>query len=54
MLENNELRKEIERLDKKINNSFKFLLKKIDALTTGSIQKPFKQIGFKRKDQSRD
>jgi hypothetical protein len=52
MLENNELRKEIARLDKKINNSFRFLLKKIDALTPGIVQKPYRKVGFKRKDQS--
>ena len=52
MIENNELRKEIVRLDKKINNSFKFLLKKIDALTRDITHKPRKQVGFKRRDQS--
>jgi hypothetical protein len=52
MIENRELRKEIIRLDKKINSSFRFLLKKIDALTSGITQKPSKQVGFKRKDQS--
>ena len=52
MIENSELRKEIIRLDKKINSSFKFLLKKIDALTSGIARKPRKQVGFKRNDQS--
>ena len=32
LIENKELRNEIIRLDKKINNSFKFLLTKIDEL----------------------
>ena len=52
MLENNELRKDIIRLDKKINNSIRFLLKKIDALTPSVVQKPNRQVGFKRKDES--
>ena len=52
MIENSELRKEIIRLDKKINSSFRFLLKKIDALTSGIVQKPRKQVGFRRKDKS--
>lgn len=52
MLENNDLRKEIARLDKKINNSFRFLLKKIDALTPSIMKKPHRQVGFKRKDQT--
>ena len=37
LLENDELRKEIKILDKKINNSFKFLLNKIDPLTPGKF-----------------
>lgn len=52
MLENNELKKEITRLDKKINNTIRFLLKKIDALTPETKQKSNKKIGFKRKNQS--
>jgi hypothetical protein len=52
MISNNDLRKEIIRLDKKINSSFSFLLRKIDALTTGIIKKPHKQVGFKRRNQS--
>jgi len=51
MIANNDLRKEITRLDKKINSSFKFLLRRIDALTIGINQKPRKQVGFKRKIQ---
>ena len=52
MIEHKELRNEIMRLDKKINNSFKFLLRKIDALTPALIQSPRKTVGFKRKNQS--
>jgi len=51
MIENKELRNEIIRLDKKINNSFKLLLRKIDALTPVLTQPPRKTVGFKRKDQ---
>jgi len=51
MIEKKELRNEIIRLDKKINNSFKFLLRKIDALTPVLTQPPRKTVGFKRKDQ---
>ena len=51
MIANNDLRKEITRLDKKINSSFKFLLRRIDALTIGINQKSRKQVGFKRKNQ---
>lgn len=51
MIENKELRNEIIRLDKKINNSFKILLRKIDALTPVLTQPPRKTVGFKRKDQ---
>jgi len=46
LLENEELRKEIQKLDKKLSESFKFLLKKIDALRAKK-NKPRKQIGFK-------
>lgn len=52
LLENDDLRKEIKLLDRKINNSFRLLLKKIDALTPAKTQKPHKMVGFKRKDQS--
>jgi hypothetical protein len=51
LLENDDLRKEINLLDKKNNNSFSFLLKKIDTLTPLKIKKPHKQVGFKRKNQ---
>ncbi len=52
LIENKELRNEIIRLDKKINNSFKFLLKKIDDLKPVLPQGPRKKVGLKRKDQS--
>jgi hypothetical protein len=52
IIENKELRNEIIRLDKKINNAFKFLLKKIDELNPVLLRGPRKTVGFKRKDQS--
>jgi hypothetical protein len=52
LIENKELKNEIIRLDKKINNSFKFLLKKIDELKPVLPHGPRKTIGFKRKNQS--
>ena len=47
LLENMELRKEINAVDQKLNDEFKFLLSKIDALTP--VIKERKQIGFKTK-----
>jgi hypothetical protein len=44
ILENKELKKEIEALDGKINQAFKYLLDKIDALTP--TYKDRKKIGF--------
>ena len=52
IFENKELRKEIIRLDEKINKAFKFLLKKIDELAPILSPAPRKTVGFKRKDQS--
>ena len=52
MIENKELRNEMIRLDKKINYSFKFLLRKIDALTPVLTQQARKTVGYKRKDQT--
>lgn len=48
LLENMELRKEINAVDQKLNDAFKFLLSKIDALTP--VIKERKQIGFKTKN----
>jgi hypothetical protein len=52
IIENKDLRNEITRLDKKINNSFKLLIQKIDELKPVLLQGPRKTIGFKRKDKS--
>lgn len=45
--ENEELRKQIAGLDKKLNKAFQFLLDKIDALHTDNQIR--KEIGFKQK-----
>jgi len=49
LLENMELRKEINAIDQKLNEAFKYLLSKIDALAP-EIKKR-KQIGFKTKNE---
>ena len=45
--ENEELRKQIASLDKKLNKAFQFLLDKIDALH--AVNQNRKEIGFKQK-----
>ncbi len=45
ILENKELKEEIRTLDGKINQSFRYLLEKIDALTP--VYKDRKKIGYK-------
>lgn len=51
--ENEDLRKEIQKLDKKLGEAFKFLLKKIDALRAGKKEKPKPRapIGYKKKGE---
>ena len=44
--ENEELKKEILKLDSKLNQAFKYLLDKIDALHQKS-NTPMPQVGFK-------
>ncbi len=46
LIENVELKKEIEKLDGKINQVFKFLLDKIDALHQDADKKKNRRIGF--------
>lgn len=46
LLENDELRKEIKALDGKLNQAFKYLLDKIDALAPSYTDR--RQIGYKR------
>ena len=51
IIENQDLRSEINALDDKINQVFKFLLEKIDALHQKKLEKPTKKIGYKRYDK---
>lgn len=44
--ENEELKKEILKLDAKLNHAFKFLLDKLDALHQ-KVNEPIKPVGFK-------
>jgi len=51
LLENKELRMEIKLLDEKINESFRYLLEKIDALSPQLEERQRKKVGFKRNDE---
>lgn len=51
LIESKDLRQELRALDEKINQIFKFLLGKIDALSQKQIDLPRKKIGYKRKDE---
>ena len=51
LIESKDLRNELRALDDKINQIFKFLLGKIDALSQKQLDQPIKKIGFKRKDE---
>jgi hypothetical protein len=51
LVESKDLRSELRALDDKINQIFKFLLGKIDALSQKQLDQPRKKIGFKRKDE---
>lgn len=52
LIESQDLKKEINKLDKKIDQIFKFLLDKIDALHQKKLmQKNREKIGFKRSDE---
>jgi hypothetical protein len=48
LLESKDFRNELKALDDKINQIFRFLLEKIDALGQGQVQQPRARIGFKR------
>jgi peptidoglycan hydrolase CwlO-like protein len=47
LIENKDLRKELESLDNKINTIFKYLLEKIDALSQKKLELPKNKIGYK-------
>jgi ORF6N domain len=51
LLDNKELKKEIQKLDAKLNKAFKYLLDQLDALTPKLEEKPRKKIGYKRSDE---
>jgi hypothetical protein len=51
LIDSKEFRKELKSLDEKINQIFKFLLEKIDALSQKQLDQPRKKIGYKIKDQ---
>lgn len=51
LIDSKDLRGELRTLDDKINKIFKFLLKKIDALSQKQIDQPRKKIGYKIKDE---
>ena len=51
LIDSKDLRGELRALDDKINKIFKFLLKKIDALSQKQIDQPRKKIGYKIKDE---
>lgn len=50
LIDSKDLRGELRALDNKINQIFKFLLEKIDALSQKQIDHPRKKIGYKIKD----
>ena len=50
-MESKDLRKELTALDDKINQIFKFLLGKIDALSQKQIDHPRTKIGYKIKGE---
>lgn len=50
LIENSELRKEIESLDKKVNKGFRYILQQIDELKPSSKPSKLKRIGYKNYD----
>jgi hypothetical protein len=51
LIESKDFRKELNVLDDKINQVFKVLLKKLDALNAKQPEPPRKKIGYKFKDE---
>ena len=49
LIDRKDFRKELKSLDEKINQLFRFLLGKIDALSQKNVNQPRKKIGFKIK-----
>jgi hypothetical protein len=51
LIDSKDFRRELKALDDKINQIFKFLLEKLDALSQKQIDLPRKKIGYKIKDE---
>ena len=51
LIESKDLRNELRALDDKINQIFKFLLGKFDALSQKQLAQPRRKIGYKIKDE---
>jgi hypothetical protein len=51
LMDSKDFRSELRALDDKINQIFKFLLEKLDALSQKQIDLPKRKIGYKRKDE---
>jgi hypothetical protein len=51
LIESKDFRKELKALDEKIDQIFRYLLEKIDALRQNNEQLIRPKIGFKRKDE---
>jgi len=51
LMHSKDFKSELRALDDKINQIFKFLLEKIDALSQKQIDSPRKRIGYKRNDE---
>lgn len=49
--ESKELKKEIDELDSKLNQAFKYLIGRLDALTPKQAGKPRPKIGYKRQNE---
>jgi hypothetical protein len=50
LIDSKDFRRELKTLDDKINQIFKFLLEKLDALSQKQLDQPRKKIGYKIKD----
>ena len=51
LVDSKDFRRELNALDDKINQIFKFLLEKLDALNQKQIDQPRRKIGYKLKNE---
>jgi len=51
LIENMEVKKEMKKLDEKIDQIFKYLLERIDALSRKQLPPPRRRIGYRRKNE---